>query len=130
MAEQGADFTLTFRRLCDAAAGPAGDEAVRELFADGAAYDAWAGVWRARLESEPAGGQAIASAMRMVNPAFIPRNHLVEEALNAAIERDDFGPFGQLIEVLSRPFDDNPAFARYAVPPQPEQLVLRTFCGT
>ena len=130
MAENGADFTLTFRRLCDAAAEPQGDSPVRELFADGAAYDAWAGVWRARLHNETTGAQAIAAAMRAVNPAFIPRNHLVEEALNAAIERDDFAPFEQLLEVLSRPFDDNLAFARYALPPQPEQRVLRTFCGT
>ena len=129
MAENEADFTLTFRRLCDAAAGPEGDAPVRELFADPTAYDAWAGRWRSRLRDEPS-AQASAALMRSVNPAFIPRNHLVEEALNAAIERDDFAPFEQLLDVLSRPYEDNPAFARYATPPQPDERVLRTFCGT
>jgi uncharacterized protein YdiU (UPF0061 family) len=76
---------------------------------------------------EPA---SIRDAMRAVNPAYIPRNHLVEEALNAAIERDDFIPFEQMIEVLARPFEERPGFERYAQPPEPEERVLRTFCGT
>jgi protein adenylyltransferase len=130
MAEGGADFTLAFRRLCDAAAGPEGDAAVRALFADPAAYDAWAARWRARLAEEPAPPAAIAAAMRAANPAFIPRNHLVEEAIAAAVEREDLAPFEALVEVLARPFEDQPGRDRYAEPPLPEQRVLRTFCGT
>ena len=76
-----ADFTLTFRRLCDAAAEPEGDAAVRALFADAGAYDAWAARWRQRLAEEPGEPAARRAAMRAVNPAFIPRNHLVEAAL-------------------------------------------------
>ncbi len=57
--------------------------------------------------------------MRAVNPAFIPRNHRVEEALAAAVERDDFAPFEELLAVLSRPFEDRPEFTRYAEPPRP-----------
>ncbi|HEX8375821.1 MAG TPA: YdiU family protein, partial [Geminicoccaceae bacterium] len=76
MAEDGADFTLTFRRLCGAAAGPEGDAAVRALFADAGAYDAWAGRWRRRLAEEPGEPEARGAAMRAVNPAVIPRNHL------------------------------------------------------
>ena len=68
--------------------------------------------------------------MRAVNPAFIPRNHRVEAALNAAIERDDFAPFEQLLDVLSRPFEERPEFERYTQPPEPEERVLQTFCGT
>jgi uncharacterized protein YdiU (UPF0061 family) len=67
--------------------------------------------------------------MRAANPRFIPRNHLVEEAIVAA-QGDDLRPFETLIEVLSAPFDDQPRFARYAEPPRPEQVVRRTFCGT
>ncbi len=130
MAESGADFTLTFRRLCDAAAGPEADAAVRVLFRDPAAYDAWAGRWRERLAEEPEGPSARGAAMRAVNPAVIPRNHLVEAALNAAVEREDFGPFEGLLEALSRPYEDRPGLERYAVPPEPEERVLRTFCGT
>ena len=130
MAENNADFTLTFRRLCDAAADPAADAAVRAEFTDPSAFAPWAARWRQRLAAEPAAPEAIRRDMRAVNPAFIPRNHLVEAALNAAIERDDFSLFEEMLTVLARPFDDQPAFARLAVPPAPSQRVTRTFCGT
>ena len=67
--------------------------------------------------------------MRAVNPAFIPRNHLVEEAINAALA-GNLIPFDNLLNVLSTPYDDQPAFARYADPPRPDQVVHQTFCGT
>ncbi|HWT09129.1 MAG TPA: YdiU family protein [Roseomonas sp.] len=127
MAENQADFTLTFRRLADAADGEAGDAAVRSLFADPASYNGWAASWRARLAQEPPGR---GMAMRAVNPAFIPRNHLVEEALAAAAQRDDLAPFEDLLAVLSRPFDDQPGRERFAQPPRPEERVTATFCGT
>src|ERR1700722_11890439 len=104
MAASQADFTLTFRRLCDAAAGPEGDEGLRTLFTDPGAYDSWAAGWRRRLEEEPLPGQERATAMRMASPAFIPRNHVVEAALAAAIERQDFQPFEELLDVVSRPY--------------------------
>jgi uncharacterized protein YdiU (UPF0061 family) len=68
--------------------------------------------------------------MRMVNPAFISRNHLVEAALSAAVERQDFGPFEELIEVLMRPYEDQPGFERYTEPPGPTERTYQTFCGT
>jgi uncharacterized protein YdiU (UPF0061 family) len=130
MAESSADFTLTFRRLCDAAEGPQGDAAMRELFADAGAYDAWAVRWRQRLMEESGDPQLRSAAMRAVNSAVIPRNHLVEAALSAAVEREDFGPFQELLEVLSRPYEDRPGFERYAAPPGPDARVYQTFCGT
>ena len=130
MAENEADFTLTFRRLCDAASDPSADAEVRALFTDPTAYDSWAARWRWRLDEEAADPTAIRAAMRAVNPAYIPRNHRVEAALNAAIERDDFVPFEQLLEVLARPFEERAGFEGYATPPEPEERVLQTFCGT
>jgi uncharacterized protein YdiU (UPF0061 family) len=130
MAANRADFTLTFRRLCDAAAGPEGDAGVRALFADPTAYDGWAAGWRRRLEEEFADGQARAAAMRRMNPAFIPRNHLVEAALDAANLRQDFQPFEDLLAVISRPYDERPELERYSAPARPEERVLQTFCGT
>jgi uncharacterized protein YdiU (UPF0061 family) len=130
MAANQADFTLTFRRLCDAAARPEGDESVRTLFADPGAYDSWAAGWRRRLEEEPLPGQARATAMRMASPAFIPRNHVVEAALAAAIERQDFQPFEELLDVVSRPYEDRQGRERYATPARPEECILQTFCGT
>ena len=130
MAANQADFTLTFRRLCDAAAGPEGDAGVRALFADPASYDGWAAGWRRRLEAEAADGQARAAAMHRTNPAFIPRNHLVEAALDAATSRQDFRPFEDLLAVISRPYDERPGLEKYSAPAGPEELVLQTFCGT
>jgi uncharacterized protein YdiU (UPF0061 family) len=130
MAANRADFTLTFRRLCDAAAGPEGDAGVRALFADPTAYDCWAAGWRRRLEEEFTDGQARTAAMRRINPAFIPRNHLVEAALDAANFRLDFQPFEDLLAVISRPYDERPELERYSKPARPEERVLQTFCGT
>ena len=131
MAKNQADFTLTFRGLIDAALGAAsGDAAVRKLFADPAAYDEWAVRWRQRLSDEPQGTGAQQDIMRAANPAFIPRNHRVEAVIEAAVKRDDFAPFEELLAVLSRPYEDQPEFARYADPPAPHERVLRTFCGT
>ncbi len=134
MAEQGADFTLTFRALADAVAdvvaGPGGDAAVRALFADPAAYDSWAAPWRQRIGLEKAPPTAIAAAMRRVNPAYIARNHRVEAAIVAAVTRDDFAPFEALHDVLSRPYDDRPGFESYAAAPLPAERVTQTFCGT
>jgi uncharacterized protein YdiU (UPF0061 family) len=130
MAEHHADFTLTFRRLCDAAADAAADDAARRLFSDSSAYDAWAHRWRERLGQEPQDPATRAMAMRGVNPAFIPRNHRIEAAIQAAAQREDFAPFDELVAVLSKPYEDQPAFAHYAEPPEPHERVLRTFCGT
>jgi serine/tyrosine/threonine adenylyltransferase len=130
MAANRADFTLTFRKLALAAAGAEGDAEVRSLFADPTAFDAWAQVWRQRLELESASQQESAAMMLAVNPAFIPRNHLVEAAIVAATERQNFRPFEQLLEVVTNPFADQPDSEDYALPARPEELVLETFCGT
>jgi uncharacterized protein YdiU (UPF0061 family) len=130
MAANHADFTLTFRRLCDAAASPEGDAGVRTLFADPAAYDSWAVQWREFLREQPEDGQARATAMRRMNPVFIPRNHLVEAALEAATWRQDFQPFEELLSAVTRPYEERPGLERYAMPARPEERVLQTFCGT
>jgi serine/tyrosine/threonine adenylyltransferase len=130
MAANSADFTLTFRRLCDAAAGVEGDIGVRELFVIPRAYDEWAALWRQRLAEESISPDARAAAMRKANPAIIPRNHIVEEALNAAMWKQDFHPFEQLLDAVSRPYDDRPDLDRYTIPARPEECVRQTFCGT
>jgi uncharacterized protein YdiU (UPF0061 family) len=130
MAVNHADFTLTFRRLCDAAAAPEGDAGVRTLFADPAAYDAWAAGWRLRLQQESAPEQARAAMMRAASPAFIPRNHVVEAALAAAVTRQDFRPFEELLDVVSQPYEDRPGLELYATPARPDECVTATFCGT
>ncbi len=125
-----ADFTLTFRRLSEAPSGDEDDGGVRRLFADPSAYDAWASRWRRRLEQEPTDAATRRSAMLAVNPAYIPRNHRVEAVIRAAVDNNDFAPLHELVTVLSKPFDAQPAFAQYADPPAAHERVLQTFCGT
>jgi uncharacterized protein YdiU (UPF0061 family) len=129
MAKNQADFTLTFRRLTEAAPDTDNDR-VRQLFAEPAAFDEWAVRWRQRIADEPRSPAERHAAMRAVNPAFIPRNHRVEAVIQAAMNNDDYAPFEELLAVLAKPFEDQPDFATYADPPQPEQRVMQTFCGT
>ncbi|GAC1427725.1 MAG: YdiU family protein [Acidobacteriaceae bacterium] len=130
MSANQADFTLTFRSLCEAAAKPNGDTHVRALFADPRGYDAWAAAWHRRLRMDEVSEQERATSMRLVNPIFIPRNHLVQFAIESAVERDDFRPFEELLETVIRPYEDRPDKERYATPARPEECVTQTFCGT
>ena len=107
MARNSADFTLIFRRLCDAAASPDCDADVRSLFTDPSSFDDWTVRWRHH-----------------------PTHPLVEEAISAAVNVGDFQPFKSLLTVLSMPYEDQPAFGRYVDPPRSDQVVHQTFCGT
>ncbi|MFB9993751.1 YdiU family protein [Deinococcus oregonensis] len=128
--EYGVDFTLGWRRLAAAAAGD--EMPLRSLFPDPQAPDAWLARWRSRGE----GGQAAESAeragrMRRVNPAVIPRNHRVEEALSAASEQGDLAPFHRLLTALRHPYDETQEQAEYTEPAGAEVTACyRTFCGT
>jgi len=125
MSGKKVDYTLAFRYLADAALGR--EEPIRALFADPSAYDLWSGHWRARLAREAVAPSIRAQAMRRANPAFIPRNHRVEEALSAAVECGDYAPFTTLLKILSRPFDDQPEFAAFAEPAPEGYGHYRTF---
>jgi uncharacterized protein YdiU (UPF0061 family) len=142
MAANRADFTLTFRSLSDAAAPPEanaagapsklrlGGRAARDLFADPTAFDTWAVEWRARLALEAASPSEIAGGMRRANPTFIPRNHRVQAVIEAAVERADFAPFEELLDVVTHPYDDRPELERYTAPALPGECITQTFCGT
>jgi serine/tyrosine/threonine adenylyltransferase len=130
MAENRADFTLTFRLLAEASLHADGDGAVRALFAEPHRYDEWAVGWRARLAGEKGDPAERYARMRRANPRFIPRNHRVEEAIAAAVKGADFSHFEKMLSVLSAPFEDNPDAERYATPPEPDEIVHQTFCGT
>jgi uncharacterized protein YdiU (UPF0061 family) len=119
------DYTSAFRYLADAALGQ--EEPIRALFADPSAYDLWSGHWRARLAREAVAPLARAQAMRRANPAFIPRNHRVEEALSGVLEHGDYAPFRTLLHILSRPFEDQPEFAAFAEPAPEGYGHYRTF---
>ncbi|MFS8111564.1 YdiU family protein [Rhizobium jaguaris] len=129
MQQQQADFTLTFRRLSDLAESDE-EAAFAAGFKDPASAAPWLARWRERINREPKLPIDRARAMRGVNPAFIPRNHRIEQAIEAAVEDEDLSLFEVLLKVLAKPYEDQPAFAPYAEPPQPAERVLQTFCGT
>jgi uncharacterized protein YdiU (UPF0061 family) len=131
----GADYTLTFRRLCDAAdtCTDIGAGVGAEGILGGAPpieLAQWTRAWRSRLAHDPQLPADRARAMRTANPAYIPRNHRVEAAIAAATEHADFEPFNELLQVWSRPYEDQPGRETYLTPPLPAERVLQTFCGT
>ncbi|SPF80203.1 protein adenylyltransferase SelO [Pseudoprimorskyibacter insulae] len=117
MQDGQADFTNTFRALLEGKA--------RDQFTDPAAFDAWEGGWRKRLEAE-ADPQGV---MARSNPAFIPRNHRIEQMIEAAVQ-GDYAPFDRLMRVLARPYDAQPDEADLTRPPTQSEVVQATFCGT
>ncbi|HEU4656523.1 MAG TPA: YdiU family protein [Capillimicrobium sp.] len=122
------DLTSLFRALSSVARGDAAP--ARDLFVDRDLFDLWARRWLARLDAEGADRAGAAAAMDGVNPVYVPRNHLVEEAL-AAATGGDLEPVERLVDVLRRPFEERPGLERYAEPaPEAFGASYRTFCGT
>ena len=68
--------------------------------------------------------------MHQTNPAIIPRNHRIKQAIETAVGQEDYGPFEKLLEVLSSPYEELEGLREYMLPPKPEEHVLQTFCGT
>jgi uncharacterized protein YdiU (UPF0061 family) len=131
LAAHHVDFTLFFRRLSSSANDPSLDQELASSFEnEPEGFLSWVEAWRRRIAMETETPEARRAAMQRANPAFIPRNHRVEEAIAAAVSRGDFEPFETLVGVLGRPFEDQPDKAHLAEPPGPEQRVYQTFCGT
>jgi uncharacterized protein YdiU (UPF0061 family) len=93
-----------------------------------AALDPWLARWNALLD-DTSSREAIADAMDRTNPVYIPRNHMVEDAL-AAATLGEFEPVRRLVDAVTRPFDERPELAPYAEPMPPGSAPYRTFCGT
>lgn len=127
MAKNDADFTLTFHSLADYVQADSGGN---DLFKEPSIFEQWAARWRARLNEENKSPLEISDMLRAANPAIIPRNHLVEEAIRAAEDNQDFSSFEKLTAALCRPFDEPFTNTKYNAPPRAEQVVHQTFCGT
>lgn len=130
MAGQAVDFTLLFRSLQDAVLAPQQAVKTMALFQDASAWQGWASRWSQRLEAEAQSPDKIAAFMQGINPAVIPRNHRIEQAIQAASERQDFSDFHRLNRVLAKPFQVSDEDARWMGPPEPSEQVCTTFCGT
>jgi serine/tyrosine/threonine adenylyltransferase len=123
MQRHGADFTNTFRDLTSGSLPEA--SVFRALD-----FKQWFERWQARLKRQPDPWEASRRLMNTHNPAVIPRNHRVEEALEAAVERADFTVMEKLLVFLSQPYQDPPEQAGYHLPPPSSAQPYRTFCGT
>jgi len=131
MADNQADFTLTFYHLSQLDAQPGDKDAdFRNLFNKPEAIDAWLAKWRQRLSFEAMDDSERQASMQSVNPVYIPRNHQIEAVIRAAEDHNDFAPFHALHEVLQDPFQYQPGKEAYMLPPEPEEVVHQTFCGT
>lgn len=119
--EQAVDFTTFFRSLAKGEA--------RHLFADPSAFDTWSTRRDALLPADPAARAAVAAGMDRVNPLYIPRNHIVEEALTAATA-GDLGPVERLVDAVRQPFDERPGLEDLAAPGPVGGAPYVTFCGT
>jgi uncharacterized protein YdiU (UPF0061 family) len=122
MEKARADFTNTFRDL-SSGAPPPGDSYQDPDF------QAWYARWQQRLGREGTPAASPYAVMRAVNPAVIPRNHRVEEALSAAEEHDDLSVLHRLLAALASPYEAGPGSAAYQAPPADDRN-YRTFCGT
>ncbi len=121
MQKQHADFTHTFYHLSKIAHG--GESLLDEAFSP------WLQRWQARrkLNSQKCDSPSL---MSKANPVYIPRNHLIEAAIQAAAVKEDFEPFHKLVAVLSNPWQERDGLQEYWAAPESDQLVQHTFCGT
>ena len=124
MASEGADFTRTFRAL---ASDDLAD--LNRQFVYRTDIDDWATAWKLRSSRETQNEQERIEMMKAHNPAFIPRNHLIEQCIKAGMQ-EDYSVMERLISALENPFADQPENANLMLPPQPEEQVRYTFCGT
>ena len=131
MAENRVDFTLTFHHLSQLATEPTEqDETLYDLFDAPGQIDRWTQQWRARLRQEGSTDAKRQARMQAVNPVHIPRNHQIEAAIRAAEDHYDFSVFHNLHEVLQKPYELQPQKGAYMLPPEPDEVVQQTFCGT
>ena len=122
MHQNSTDFTNTFRDLSK-------EKLPEEELYKSKNFTNWRARWQDRIEKEELDWEASFALMKSVNPAVIPRNHKVEEALQAG-EEGDITPFHNLISALDMPYEEGDHLSPYQAPPQPGEKVLQTFCGT
>ncbi|MDE5414782.1 protein adenylyltransferase SelO [Alkalihalobacterium chitinilyticum] len=123
MNEYRADFTNTFRALTF-------DQLEDTGLSDKKEFEQWYELWQARLAKQEESKEASHELMKNNNPAIIPRNHRVEEALEAAVERGDYSVMEKLLHALANPYAHSCEQAEYSTLPDPSSHPYRTFCGT
>ena len=123
--QEQADFTNAFRMLERLASGEAG---IQDAWSKHTGFMDWLRRWKIRQPQRP---DDLLQVMKRANPCYIPRNHLVEAALDAAVDRGDMAPFTRLLAVLERPFACRPEDAGFTEPASAGfNAGFQTFCGT
>jgi len=130
MAKCAADFTSTFRTLAYAASDTNSINVLKALDKNKTSFYPWLAKWKERLLKDPQNDRQRHASMLNANPLYIPRNHKVEEVIDAAVNHQDFGPFEDLNIVLANPFTEQPDRFHYAEPPGPNSRIYQTYCGT
>lgn len=127
-----ADFTLSFRALSAVAGNAPGTEGelLEQSLGEDQAWDPWKIRWMERLDRQPQSRTDAVRHMKAHNPAVIPRNHLVERAIQEALGDEASSFMDKMVEALSEPYKDQPEGSIWTVPPRPEERVMETFCGT
>ncbi|MCA9266036.1 MAG: YdiU family protein [Planctomycetales bacterium] len=118
-----ADFTHTFDDLSTG-------RFLTDEYRDDESFQVWSETWRERLRQDGESPESVAPRMQTTNPALIPRNHRVEEALSAVMLGSDLGPLQSLVSALARPYERGEKTAALRAPPPPGFGPYRTFCGT
>jgi serine/tyrosine/threonine adenylyltransferase len=116
MQESRVDYTIFFRRLCDFRQGEE-NKLLREMFADRAAFGAWSARYAARLAAEQSDDAEREQRMKRVNPKYVLRNYLAEQAIRLAVEQRDYSEIDRLLKLLARPYDEQPEMEPYAASP-------------
>jgi uncharacterized protein YdiU (UPF0061 family) len=129
MLDNQSDYTLTFRYLCDVL-GEKGDSKFKEQFTTQDEISKWLVEWQLCINNQGQSKEKIYQSMRLVNPAFIPRNHLIERIIKAAVDHDDYSEMKALSSILSNPYKEQNVDFDYINPPEPSEKVYKTFCGT
>ena len=129
MLDNKSDYTLTFLYLSDIIKGK-GDNLFKQQFLKPNQISHWLKEWKESIKDENLAKKAIALSMEGSNPVFIPRNHLVERAIEAAVESNDFSEMKTLLTILSKPYEEQSRYGEYMKPPKSHEVVHQTFCGT
>ena len=129
MLDNKSDYTLTFLYLSDIIKGK-GDNLFKQQFLKPNQISNWLKEWKELIKDENLAKKAIALSMEGSNPVFIPRNHLIERAIEAAVESNDFSEMKTLLTILSKPYEEQSRYGEYMKPPKSHEVVHQTFCGT
>ena len=124
------DYTSTFRNLSNASRGRKFMSNFLKNFQKKDAITSWIKDWKKRLEIEKQSYIEISNQMKKVNPNFLARNHLVEKAINDAINKNDFSFMNKLLQMIRNPFKDDKNNNKFARPPKKNEIIKHTFCGT